>query len=1047
YEMNCTDGFDNDQDGVWDCSDVDCRGRLKDGGMYIYGLTPYIDLACPFNETKGIDNVVHNGSDGSNWCNDTIDNDLDSLIDCSDSDCYGVFGPQDVICAPNEYFSWPATCDDGGDNDDNGFTDCFDSACNAKGVTCNPCPQAENVTMDTCSDGIDTDADGNIDCADSDCVGLVGPLGVICEPAGETLCNDGLDNDADGKIDCMDFDCSSEFYCPQNEKGPGLCKDGMDNDFDSNIDCADSDCVNTTYCLSDDKTYPSFASVLAGGTNITYSDVVRLGDNVSLTYYKEGLSGQTVLFSVGSTEYPYSLYGKVPYDLNTFMIVTQGPAGMVKTVNSNTLQAEGDSFIGNINVTLTGVVDISTNLGLKTLDVRSSITGIISKIYRNISILENEAPYILNITPVNLSQLLTNDITFTANVSDFGVYDSGIDHCEFSNDTGVTWYLADNCSYTFTNLSVGDTTIQVRTIDGAGNPSSVNETTITVLDYPVYENALNLSRNYYQGVEEIEILVNFTSGAGFNNNASGCVVALVNKSEDTIILGSVNLENSSGKAVCSGNLSVEDIFQEYYDLYVYVYDKNSIRGESTRENLWICYYKVDGAGYVCKDPCDLSTSEPVINYVWMNDTIIKNDTYVHVVVNVSGQETDLIKYVFADFGSLFWNGTFWTGDIQIDNDEIMNISAVNMGDLIGYNNMTTYVIDNDPAYITNILIPVENSNITGASVNIIGQANDTISFVSNTTFYIKNNTMSYFLGYNSSGDGINYSVSLDTMIFADGVYNISMKSYDAADNVNISSNRTVYVDNTPPVVQFTQPLVLENISGSVNVMFNITDVVTFVSQSTINITSDGTVISGFDPIVNCSSILYGYSCSFLWNTTFESDGVVVLNVSGNNYAGIMGYNTRNVIVDNTMPYLVNITVPVVGENVTGIINIYADANDILTGIKNVSFYMSNSSWGLVVGTDISGLGISYNISYDTSLIGDGMYNISAMASDFSGNYNISSNVSVVVDNTPPVALFTQPILDANLSGILLVIFNITDTTTFVKQNTINIESAGTQITG
>ncbi len=128
-ETNCTDGIDNDGDGLVDCSDSDCTA----------------DPAC---QPVPVEN-----------CTDGIDNDGDGLVDCSDSDCTA-----DPACQPVPV----ENCTDGIDNDGDGLVDCSDSDCTAD-PACQPGFLLSLVEI--CSDGIDNDGDGAIDCKDRDCAG------------------------------------------------------------------------------------------------------------------------------------------------------------------------------------------------------------------------------------------------------------------------------------------------------------------------------------------------------------------------------------------------------------------------------------------------------------------------------------------------------------------------------------------------------------------------------------------------------------------------------------------------------------------------------------------------------------------------------------------------------------------------------------------------------------------------------------------------------------------------------------------------------------
>lgn len=92
-------------------------------------------------------------------------------------------------------------CDDSIDNDHDTRIDCMDLDCNTK----NNC---EYKTEQTCNDTTDNDGDQLIDCQDQDC-----DTKNNCEYQTEQTCNDTIDNDGDGQIDCEDSDCYLEKTC------------------------------------------------------------------------------------------------------------------------------------------------------------------------------------------------------------------------------------------------------------------------------------------------------------------------------------------------------------------------------------------------------------------------------------------------------------------------------------------------------------------------------------------------------------------------------------------------------------------------------------------------------------------------------------------------------------------------------------------------------------------------------------------------------------------------------------------------------------------
>ncbi|MBU1069360.1 lamin tail domain-containing protein, partial [Myxococcota bacterium] len=101
-------------------------------------------------------------------CNDGIDNDSDTIIDCADTDCLGQTGSLGEVC---------------------------------------------EATETTCDDGFDNDRDGTTDCADPNCAGLMGPGGVNCDAGTVEDCTTPEDDDGDTFVNCMDLDCAMHASC------------------------------------------------------------------------------------------------------------------------------------------------------------------------------------------------------------------------------------------------------------------------------------------------------------------------------------------------------------------------------------------------------------------------------------------------------------------------------------------------------------------------------------------------------------------------------------------------------------------------------------------------------------------------------------------------------------------------------------------------------------------------------------------------------------------------------------------------------------------
>jgi hypothetical protein len=256
---DCTDGLDNDFDGLTDCGDsVDC------------GALPQCNEALN--------------------CGDFIDNDQDGLTDCADSvDC--PTGVPPCIPPANDDCSTPELLVVGANNYDTVLA--TDSPQPNSG-----CPGGsfwgsmskdiwwtytatgnDPLRVSTCGTFHDTDIDvyeqvgGNpcdtslmVGCAGDSC-GLqsqvtwngtagttyivrlgswgagtsgLGPLTFVV--GGPENCTDALDNDFDGLTDCFDPDCALLPICQE------ICNDGIDNEGDGFIDCADGECACTAFC-------------------------------------------------------------------------------------------------------------------------------------------------------------------------------------------------------------------------------------------------------------------------------------------------------------------------------------------------------------------------------------------------------------------------------------------------------------------------------------------------------------------------------------------------------------------------------------------------------------------------------------------------------------------------------------------------------------------------------------------------------------------------------------------------------------------------------
>jgi hypothetical protein len=247
-DPNCSDGIDNDCNGLTDEADPACAAP------------PEI-------------------------CDNQIDDNLNGLTDCEDPQCGGdTFGACDTgnpgVCAAGtltcdgtavgpvcvqdqpagtEGPVGDATCSDDLDNDCNALTDDLDPNC--------------QLGPEICDNDVDDNDNGFVDCADVDfCEGYVGQPGScstglpgicsagttscsggqkLCDqdvaagtegPFTSPTCSDGLDNDCDELTDENDPDCTVPLE---------VCDNGQDDNDNSLVDCEDPQCIGDTFGACD----------------------------------------------------------------------------------------------------------------------------------------------------------------------------------------------------------------------------------------------------------------------------------------------------------------------------------------------------------------------------------------------------------------------------------------------------------------------------------------------------------------------------------------------------------------------------------------------------------------------------------------------------------------------------------------------------------------------------------------------------------------------------------------------------------------------------
>ena len=397
------------------------------------------------------------------------------------------------------------------------------------------------------------------------------------------------------------------------------------------------------------------------------------------------------------------------------------------------------------------------------------------------------------------------------------------------------------------------------------------------------------------------------------------------------------------------------------------------------------------------------------------------------------------------------NYTPWTamtkylGSINLGNwsAAVFDTSSLNDGVYNITYNYTDYAGNNN---ITKVQITVDN---TAPSVAFYTSPSRIHSLFNFNVSASDGSGLGYVKILNSSGGWSDmtdqgtgyYNYTLDSTLLnsgSDGYYNVTINASDSLGNEGITKLQ-VYIDNTAPVIVLNQPIDGYNTSSAVVTLnFTVYDdgaAATgenlqncFLNYSTVS-NQTGPIASG-TTYTNTSSFADGV---YYWNVTcYDNATSNILQDNGN--TGVNG--SRTFTVDTAVPTQSAITDPVSGQNISGNYVITASATDGLTGIQNVSFYAN----GTLIGASLSS---PYTYSWDTTLVGNGDYNLTVISSDYAGNTLTSSDVIITVDNEYPTLSLISPI---NLFYIPNTIYNFTfypvDIVTGVKNCSLYTNKTG-----
>lgn len=341
--------------------------------------------------------------------------------------------------------------------------------------------------------------------------------------------------------------------------------------------------------------------------------------------------------------------------------------------------------------------------------------------------------------------------------------------------------------------------------------------------------------------------------------------------------------------------------------------------------------------------------------------------------------------------------------------------------------------DGVAVFALDVLIPANNYRVFVKNFSIFNQSfpnlnvsGQIVAYSEVVTFSLSNTGGKITLR-NSSGDDI------ENFTYNATGENISIGRYpDGSSNIiNLSTLSPLgRNDNQAPIlVRWLNPQINNsNLSGLVNITVNLTDDTTPINSSFVNFNN-----------TNFTMSKNGNLSYFEWNTSLNANGRYNITVSFNDSYGQKRTDTLlDVVVDNTAPSSFFIT-PLSGANISGNFTVNVNVSDVLSGVKSVSIRKGtglSENLNLTSGTFFIGMWnvITNSVAYPGFTgIPSGQITLFLNATDFSGNSDLSQNITITFDNIRPnISIFT-PFNTSNISGIVNFKINVTDTTTGVSR--------------
>jgi Tol biopolymer transport system component/flagellar hook assembly protein FlgD len=383
--------------------------------------------------------------------------------------------------------------------------------------------------------------------------------------------------------------------------------------------------------------------------------------------------------------------------------------------------------------------------------------------------------------------------------------------------------------------------------------------------------------------------------------------------------------------------------------------------------------------------------------------------YLAGVVNIAGTAYDdniqssLLEYQDNSVPGT-WHNIYSSAEAQnIQNDTIFNWNAgsfngshtirVSVTDKTGKTSRAevSVILDNIRPMIS-ITSPSRESVNTGA-LEIVGEISD---------INLKNYLIKYGAGIeptqfwelkSSASSQVGTLYTWQTTNVKDGYYTLRYEAEDKAGNKS-SYEFPIIIDNAPAIAEIQEPIANQVVRGTIDIkgIACDADFTTYNFKRYEILYGQGSLPASWTTLESLAVPKINETLTS-WNTVGLTDGTYSLKLRSQDISGITE-KTKTLIVDNSLPTLA-LTAPTDGATLSGNYAVRGTATDVNFREYKIYYQQTGAADWNELNSGSSPVNNSTFFSWNTILLGDGIYRIKLWAKDQAGNESeIIRNVTI-----------------------------------------------------